>query len=104
MTHFVALFYVWAQISAPVAPRVETLANESWSPKLQFARVSAQGEPLALITHQNKQGGLFSGILGYFSVLFLGLPWFSSAGECKLLLGASICKSLGSGGAAGAEI
>ncbi len=91
-------------LGASGSPRLETLANKSWSLELLFAEVSAQGEPLALRNHQNKQGGVFSGILGHFSVLFLVLPWFSGAGECKLLPGALICQSLGFGTAAGAEI
>ena len=91
-------------LGASGSPQLETLANESWSLELPFAQVSVQGEPLALRNHQNKQGGVFSGILGHFSVLFLGLPWFSGAGECKLLPEAWICQSLGSGRAAGAEI
>ena len=71
-------------LGASGSPRLETMANESWSLELLFAEVSAQGEPLALTNHQNKSGGCFLGILGHFSVLSLGLPWFFGAGKCKV--------------------
>ena len=38
-------------LGASGSPRLETLANESWSLELLFAKVSAQGEPLALTNH-----------------------------------------------------
>ena len=73
--------------------------------QLQFAKVSAQGEPLALTTDEN----LFWGVFWVFFVIFLrfllGLqPRLPGAGKWKLRPGASICQSLGSVGAAGAEI
>ena len=48
--------------------------------------------------------GLFSGHFESLFCVFLGLPWLPGAGKRKLSPGASICQSLGSGGAAGAEI
>ena len=48
-----------SDLGASGSPRLETLANESWSLELLFALISAQGVPLALTNDQNQFGAVF---------------------------------------------
>ena len=48
-----------SDLGASGSPRLETLANESWSLELLFAQISAQGVPLALTNDQNQFGVVF---------------------------------------------
>ena len=54
-------------LGASGSPRLETLANESWSLELLFAEISAQGVPLALTNDQNQFGVVFWALQVTFS-------------------------------------
>ena len=105
ISHFLAFFDVLAQISAPVARhswRLWQMKAGAWSFHLPKSRPRASHWHLQIT--KTRMGSCFLAFLGHFSVFFLGLPWFSGAGKCKLVPGASICQSLGSAEAAGAKI
>ena len=66
--HFSVFF--WPRLGSLV------LANASFFLELRFARVSAQEEPLAPRSDQNKFFGIFLSVFGHFSCV----PWaFASA-------------------------
>ena len=59
--------------------------------ELLFATVLAQGEPLALTNHKNKNSLLFFGNSGsLFYVFFFGLPWFLVLANASLCLGLNV--------------
>ena len=67
MSHFFVFFCLGSDLGASGSPRLETLANESWSLELLFARISAQGVPLALTNDQNQFGVVFWALQVTFS-------------------------------------
>ena len=96
ISHFFSFFYVFAQISAPVGRHGWRLWQmKAVSLELLFATVLAQGEPLALTNHKNKNSLLFFGNSGsLFYVFFFGLPWFLVQANASLFLGLNLLNSL----------
>ncbi len=72
--HYCSLFCVFFC----VCQRWLVLANGSSGLELRFAIVSAQGEPLALRSDQNKFFGYFLSFFAHFSVFRSRAGWFGS--------------------------